>query len=34
VGEIAASGGDAIAVHGDASKQADIAQLFAETKKT
>jgi 3-oxoacyl-[acyl-carrier protein] reductase len=34
VGEIAASGGDAIAVHGDVSKQADIAQLFAETKKT
>jgi len=33
VHEIKASGGKAIAVQGDVSKQADITRLFAETKK-
>jgi 3-oxoacyl-[acyl-carrier protein] reductase len=33
VGEIAAQGGRAIAVQGNASKQADITHLFAESKK-
>lgn len=33
VEEITASGGKAIAVQGDVSKQADITRLFAETKK-
>ena len=33
VAEIAAKGGKAIAVQGNVSKQADIAKLFAETKK-
>ncbi|HEY6130216.1 MAG TPA: glucose 1-dehydrogenase [Candidatus Acidoferrum sp.] len=34
VQEITASGGKAIAVQGDVSKQADVTRLFAETKKT
>jgi 3-oxoacyl-[acyl-carrier protein] reductase len=34
VREIVANGGQAIAVQGDVSKQADITKLFAETKKT
>jgi len=34
VGEIAAEGGKAIAAHGNVAQQADIQQLFAETKKT
>lgn len=33
VGEIAGKGGEAIAVQGDMSKQADITRLFADTKK-
>src|SRR4051794_36609334 len=33
VAAIAAKGGRAVAVQGDVSKQADITQLFAETKK-
>lgn len=33
VNEITATGGKAIAVQGDVSKQADITRLFAETKK-
>src|SRR5580698_6706733 len=33
VAEIKAKGGKAVAVQGDVSKQADIAKLFAETKK-
>jgi 3-oxoacyl-[acyl-carrier protein] reductase len=33
VGEITADGGKAIAVQGDVAKPADIARLFAETKK-
>src|SRR5580700_4224161 len=33
VGKITAAGGKAIAVQGDVSKPADIAKLFAETKK-
>jgi 3-oxoacyl-[acyl-carrier protein] reductase len=33
VKEITAKGGRAVAVQGDVSKQADIARLFAETKK-
>ena len=33
VGEIKAGGGKAIAVQGDVSKSADVARLFAETKK-
>ena len=34
VKEITSTGGKAIAVQGDVSKQADITRLFAETKKT
>src|ERR1051326_2881551 len=34
VAEITKSGGKAIAVQGDVSKQADVTRLFAETKKT
>ncbi len=34
VAEIAGSGGKAIAVQGDVSKEADVKRLFAETKKT
>ena len=33
VGEIESSGGKAVAVQADVSKQADVARLFAETKK-
>src|ERR1700758_1730253 len=34
VADIVKKGGKAVAVQGDVSKQADVARLFAETKKT